>query len=487
MLIKKPPVIVILGHIDHGKTTLLDYIRKTNIALKETGGITQKIGAYEIEFNKEKITFIDTPGHSAFINLRQRGVKVADIGILVVAADEGVKDQTKESLEYLKLAKIPFMVVLTKVDKKEAEPQRVISQLVELDVIPEKWGGQVPLIEVSSKTGYGINDLLETIILLRDIYDLKAEIDVPGQGFVLETFKDPKIGILASLIVSQGRVNYGDLLLTATACCKIKILKDDLGNKIEFALPSKPVLVANWESLPLVGEEFEVGSYEKAKQIQERLKEKEEKFKSLLTTTVSFNEDFEGNYNYLTLVLKADNFGSLEAVINIFDKLAKENNLVLKIIKAEVGPIIFEDLKLVRAFDSFLVSFNVKNEKYILEEIKNLNLKFFESNLVYDLEEKFLAYLKIKKEEIVKGKLEVLAIFNKTRTKKTIGGRVNKGKICLGQRVIIIRENQEVGQGKIISLEKNKIPAKEVGENELCGLIIETLKDVQEKDILKVI
>jgi len=485
MLIKKPPIIVILGHIDHGKTTLLDYIRKSNVALKEAGGITQKIGAYEIEFDQEKITFIDTPGHSAFNNLRQRGVKVADIGILVVAADEGVKEQTKESLEYLKSSNLPFIIALTKIDKKEADPQRVISQLVDLDVIPEKWGGQVPLVEVSAKTGEGISDLLETIILLRDIYDFKVETEGPGKGFILESIKDPKRGILASAIVIEGQVNYGDYLITQSSFCKIKIFEDDLGNSIKQALPSKPFLVGNFDNLPLVGEEFEIGSEEKIKEIQKKLKEREETF--LKKVIISFEETASAiEETIFNLIIKADNFGSLEALTNIFEKIAQEKKINLKIIKADIGPIGFEDIKLAKDFDAFLISFNLKNQKQILDEIKNLNLKFLESNLIYEIEEKFLEFLERKEEKIVKGELEVLAVFSQTRNKKTIGGRVNQGKIKLGQRVLIIRENQEIGQGKIISLEKNKVPTEEVNEGELCGLIIETTKDIQERDIISI-
>ncbi|GIW67135.1 MAG: hypothetical protein KatS3mg096_003 [Candidatus Parcubacteria bacterium] len=484
MLIKKPPIVVILGHIDHGKTTLLDYIRKTNVALKEAGGITQKIGAYEILFDKEKITFIDTPGHAAFNALRQRGVKVADIGILVIAADDGVKEQTKESLEYLKSANIPYIIALNKIDKKEADPQRVISQLVELDVIPEKWGGQVPLVEISAKTGQGIDELLETIILLRDIYDLKTEIDAPGSGFILESIKDPRRGILASAIVISGKVNYGDILITPTTFCKIKIFEDDLGNKIESALPSKPFLVGNFEDLPLVGEEFNLGKEAEIKEIQQKLKEKEtEILKRVVITALPEKETAD----YL-LIARADHIGSLEALENILAQIAQTNNLNLKIIKADLGPVTSDDLNLAKDFDAFIISFNVKNQRQILDEIKNLNLKFIEANVIYEIEERLLSYIFGKgKEEIFKGELEVLATFNQTKGKKTIGGRVLKGKIKLNQKVIILREKEQIGQGKIVSLEKNKVPAEEVSEGELCGLIIETNKEIKEKDIIRAI
>ncbi len=478
MLIKKPPIVVVLGHIDHGKTTLLDAIRKTNIAFKEAGGITQKIGAYEVIFNNEKITFIDTPGHEAFNRLRERGVKVADLGILVIAADEGVKEQTKESLEYLKGANLPFIIVLTKIDKKEADSQRVIAQLVELGVMPEKWGGEVPLIEVAALKGQGLDELLETLILLRDIYDLKVETEKPGQGFILEAFKDDRRGILASAIVSEGKVNYGDYLITKTAFCKIKIFEDDLGNKIQEAYPSKPFLVGNFNALPLVGETFEIGQFEDIKKIQEKLKAIEEALKKKIIFEI---EKPEGEY---LLILKADHIGSLEALENIFEKIAKEKKLNLRIIKTSLGSLTFEDVNLAKDLGAILISFNVKNKKEILDMIKNFNLVFFEGNVIYELEEKFLNYLEEIKSGVFipKGELEVLATFGRTKTKKTIGGRVTLGKLRINQRVVILRDDNKIGYGKIISIEKNKIPTDEVGENDLCGLIIETIKDIEVGD-----
>ncbi len=485
MLVKKPPIIVVLGHIDHGKTTLLDYIRKSKIALSEAGGITQKIGAYEIEFNGEKMTFIDTPGHAAFNTLRERGVKIADIGILVIAADEGVKEQTKESLIYLKSANLHFVVALNKIDKKEADPQRVISQLIELEVIPEKFGGQIPVLEISAKTGQGVDDLLETLILLRDIYDLKVETERLGTGYILETIKDPKRGFLASAIITEGQVKYGDFIITLSSFCKIKIFEDDLGQKIDVAFPSKPVLIGNFEILPNVGDSFIVGKKEDIEKIRKELEEKEEAVKRryIIGERKEGLENFEG---YL-LIIKADHLGSLEALENIFEKIAKENNLNFKIIKADLGQITTEDIKLAKDFNAILISFNVKNPKQIIDEIKNLNIKFFESNIIYKIEEEFADFLKGKeKEEVIKGELEVLATFSQTRTKKTIGGRVVVGSLKLGQRVKIIRENNIVGQGRIISLKRNKIPTEEVKEGELCGLIIETSKEIFQGDRIRV-
>jgi len=482
MIIKKPPIVSILGHIDHGKTTLLDYIRKSNIALKEAGGITQSIGAYEIDYKGEKITFIDTPGHQAFYTLRERGINISDISILVIAADEGVKEQTKEIVNYLKNSKIPFIVALNKIDKKEADPQKVISQLIELEIMPEKWGGDVPLVEISAYTGQGVDDLLETIIILRDIYDLKVEINKKGEGYILEAFKDPKRGILASVIITEGEVKSGDILVTKSAFCKIKIFEDDLGNKLDKAYPSKPVLIGNFNNLPLVGESFKLSEEKDILKIQERLKEEE----NYLIKKFIFSDD-QSQTDYL-LIIKADNIGSLEALVSVFKKISEKNNLNLKVVKADIGPVTFEDIKLAKDLDAFLISFNLRNSKQILEEIKNLNLdkKFFESKIIYQIEEDFVNFINKKQEpESLKGELEVLAVFSQTKNKKTIGGRVIKGKLNLNQKVAIYRDQEVVGYGKIISLEKNKNPTKEINEQELGGLIIETHTEIKEADIIR--
>jgi len=482
MIIKKPPIVSILGHIDHGKTTLLDYIRKSKLALKEAGGITQRIGAYEIDYKGEKITFIDTPGHQAFYTLRERGINISDVSILVIAADEGVKDQTLEIINYLKISKIPFIIALNKIDKKEADPSRVISQLIELEVIPERWGGDIPLIEVSAYTGQGVDDLLETIIILRDIYDLKVEINKKGKGYIVESFKDPKRGFLASAIVIEGEVKYGDFLITKSAFCKIKIFEDDIGEKLEKAYPSKPILVGNFNNLPLVGESFEISNDKDISKIQQSLKEQEN---NQIKKIIFLDEKARADY---LLIIKADNIGSLEALNLVFKKISEDNNLNLKILKADIGPVTFEDLKLAKDLNAFLISFNLKNSKQILEEIKNLNLhkKFFDSRIIYQIEQDFVNFIS-KKEEIesLKGELEVLAVFNQTKSKKTIGGRMLKGKLSLNQKITILRNKELVGYGKIISLEKNKNPVKEINEKELSGLIIETNTEIKEADIIK--
>lgn len=481
MLIKKPPIIVILGHIDHGKTTLLDYIRRSNLALTEAGGITQKIGAYEIEFKGEKMTFIDTPGHAAFNSLRERGIQIADLAVLVIAADEGLKPQTQESLNYLQTTNLPFIIALNKIDKKEADSQKVISQLIEVGVLPEKFGGDIPLVEISAFKGTGVEDLLELIILLRDLNDLKVETDKQANGFILEAFKDSRRGIMASAIVIEGKVEVGDLLVTSNAVCKIRIFEDDLGKKIDFALPSKPFLVGNFDELPVVGSRFFVCQPNEVEVVKNSLvAEAESSFRLLLPQP---NSSLEKSFN---LILRADYVGSLEAIGQIFQKISKENNLNLKVIKADIGSLTLEDVYLAKDLKAILINFNLKTDKQILEAIKSFNLTLLEANVIYQLEKILLDHLLslMTSEDSAICQFEVLAVFSATKTKKTIGGQVLQGNLKIGQKLFLKRGEESLGSVKVLSLEKNKIPVAEVKEGDLCGLIIETTEEVRVGDNL---
>ncbi|MGC8981402.1 MAG: translation initiation factor IF-2 [Minisyncoccia bacterium] len=478
---KRPPIIVVLGHVDHGKSTLLDYIQNTKIVEKEAGGITQKVSAYEIEFKGEKITFIDTPGHEAFSKLRERGAKIADIGILVVAGDEGVMPQTIESIKYLKSYNIPFIVAINKIDRPNANPEKVKKELSENEVIVEEWGGNVPCVNISALKGEGIDDLLEIILIMADILDLKYDEDKKGEGYILETSKDPKRGILVGGIVVDGKVSIGDYIVTASSYGKIRFLEDSFGKKLDYAYPSRPILISGFESLPNPGENFKIVEKDEIETIKKELEDKERGYeKKIIIST----QEPTGDIN---IILRGDHLGSLEALSKIFEKVSKDLNKNIKIIKSDLGPITTDDIKLAKESGAILVAFNVKNQKNIYEEIKNLNLKLIESNVIYEIEN-ILKDLKEEKEgEIVKGRLEVLGIFNKTATKKTIGGKVLAGKLRLNNRVLIKRGEAIIGRGKILSLEKNKVPVEEVLENELCGLIVETNIDFELNDIIEVI
>ena len=476
---KRPPIVVVLGHIDHGKSTLLDTIQNTKIVEKEAGGITQKVSAYEIAYKNEKITFIDTPGHSAFFKLREKGSQIADIAILIIAADEGVKPQTIECLDYIKKFKLPFIVAINKIDKPNANPDKVKQQLSELGVLVEDWGGQIPSVNISATKNIGIDDLLEIILLLGEILELVYDEKADGEGYVLEITKDSKKGILIGGIMTNGLVRVGDYLTTATASAKIKFLEDSFGRRINQAQPSMPILINGFTLIPQAGEIFKVVSKEELENIKNELASKETLFRS----KIIFNQK---DYSIeLNLIIKADNFGSLEAIEYLLTNLIKEQDLKIKIIKEDIGMITAEDLKLAKQTDSLIISFNLKLNKNIYEEIKNLGLILIEANVIYDIEDKIKDLIEVKKEKkIYRGELKVLGIFNKTSTKKTIGGQVVAGRLKINDRVLIVRNGVVVGKGKIISLERNKIPVSEVGEKELCGLVINTNVDILLEDSL---
>jgi translation initiation factor IF-2 len=478
---KRPPIIVVLGHVDHGKSTLLDYIQNTKIVEEEAGGITQKVSAYEIEFKGGKITFIDTPGHEAFSKLRERGAQIADIGILVVAADEGVMPQTIESIEYLRSFNIPFVVAINKIDKPNANPEKVKKELSENNVIIEEWGGDVPCVNISALKGDGVDDLLEIILIMAEMLDLKYDENKKGEGYILESSKDPKRGILVGAIIVDGKLSIGEYIVTASSYGKIKFLEDSFGKKLEYAFPSKPVLIGGFESLPNPGENFKIVEKDEIEKIKEELEEKESSYRKRIIIS---SQEPTGDIN---IILRGDHLGSLEALSKIFEKISKEINKNIKIIKADLGPITTDDIKFAKESNAILVAFNVKNPKNIYEEIKNLNLKLVESKIIYEIENILKDLVKEKEEKVAKGRLEILGIFSKTATKKTVGGKVLEGKLRLNNRVLIKRGEAIIGRGKIISIERYKVPVEEVVENDLCGLIIETNVDFELNDIIEVI
>jgi len=478
---KRPPIITILGHIDHGKTTLLDYIQNTKITEKEAGGITQKVSAYEIEYKGEKITFIDTPGHAVFEKLREKGAHVADIAILIVAADEGVKPQTIESINIIKKNNLPFIVAINKIDKPNANPEKVKKELAENGVIVEEWGGDVPSVNISALKGTNVDELLDLILIMAEMLDLKYDENKKGEGYILEATKDPKKGILAGCIVLDGCVKLGDYIITSTSYGKIKFMEDPFGKKLEKVYPSSPVLISGFEELPIAGEIFKIGEKDEIEKIKRELEEIEISFKKAV---IIGKED--ANLE-IRLIIKADLIGSIEGILSLLEKVANERNVRFSIIKKDLGVLTTDDLNLAKDSDSFIISFNLKNPKQIHEEAKNLNIKLIEINVIYELEELIEELIEIQKEKLPeKGRLEVLATFSKTSTKKTIGGKVVSGKISLNDKVLILREEAIIGRGKIISLESNKIPVNEVLEGNLCGLIVNTKTDINVGDYLVV-
>lgn len=482
--VPRPPIVVVMGHIDHGKTTLLDTIRKTHVAAHESGGITQHIGAYEIkvvsknpEYNQRKITFIDTPGHEAFSAIRARGTEVGDVAILVIAADEGVKPQTIEALNLIQQAKIPFIVALNKIDKPEANPDRVKTQLAELGVLVEGWGGNVPVISISAKEGKNIQELLELILLVADMETIVARQDGPADGVIIETKFDNKRGIEVTAIIKNGVLKVGDPIYTATAQGKVRTMEDCSGNVLKEATFSSPVLIIGFKEMPQVGEEFFVG--EKIEEENKRL--------NMRQNLRSKDPNAEKQENTLNLILKADTMGSLEAMKKILGSLTLPEGAHLKIIDEGIGDIFVSDIALAETAPATILGFRVKIPKDLQIIIQAKNIRVYVFDIIYEME-KFLKQeienLFKPQEPPIKGKVEILALFSKKRSEQLIGGRVIEGRIVKGAQVKIQRGEEIIGHGKIVNLQSSKIDVKEIPEGKECGILIDSNTEIAVGDQL---
>lgn len=482
-LIPRPPIVVVMGHIDHGKTTLLDAIRESNVAEKEAGGITQHIGAYEIitksekpEYHNRRLTFLDTPGHEAFLAIRARGAQIGDVAILVVAADEGVKPQTLEALEHIKKANLPFVVAINKIDRPEANPEKVKKQLAEAGVLLEGWGGDVPCVLISAKEKKNLDQLLELVLLLADLKELKADPSSPAKGVVVESKLDRRRGIVATLIIKDGTLTVGQEISTPTATGKIKIMEDFLGRKIKTATFSSPVLVVGFKEMPLVGEEFWVGK-------KEELKKEEKKPK------ISLEEKPSKEVNYLKVIIKADVFGSLEALKILLEKISLPENWQLKIVEASLGDIFVNDIQLAQTAQAIILGFRVNLPKELKELAIATGVKIYLFEVIYELEKFLKEEIEklISSEKEVQGEIEVLACFSQRKTKQVIGGRVIQGKIVKGNRVKIIRQEEEIGQGKILNLQSEKQDVREIRAVKEAGILIDSEIEIKIGDKLLVI
>jgi translation initiation factor IF-2 len=476
----RPPIVVILGHVDHGKTTLLDFIRKTHIAEQETGGITQHIGAYEIEHNDKKITFIDTPGHEAFSAMRSRGAKVADIAVLVVAADEGVKPQTKEAILHIKKSGIPSIIAINKMDKPGADPEKVKRELVKNDIVIESLGGRVPCVEISAKSGKGIEDLLELILLVAEMENLRGDIKKSGEGVVIESCLDSQRGPTATLLLRDGILKEGDVVGTASALGKVKILEDFQKKQIKEAGPSKPAVVVGFSGLPQVGEKFKV--YQNFEQAQAYIEKKEKKRKEGGAAVL------EPGKQILNIVVKADAAGSLEALEGILADLPQEK-VCLRILKSGVGEISEDDIKLAKSAKGYVVGFRVKISSAAQRLAERDRIKIMNFEVIYELAqavrqlmEKVLEPEQVRK---VLGKVKILAVFQTEKNRQVIGGRVTEGEIKRRALAEIIREGERMGRGKIVNLQKNKKDTERVIKGEECGLLYQGEKIIEKGDVLE--
>ena len=476
-LIGRPPVVVVLGHIDHGKSSLLEAIKDFKITAGESGGITQHIGAYQVEEQGKKITFIDTPGHEAFSQMRSRGAKVADIAILVIDAAEGVKTQTKEAISHIKKTGIPLIVALNKIDKPEADPEKVKRELVREDILVESMGGKVPAVEVSAKTHKGIPELLELILLVAEIEKPSADFEIPGQGVIIESYLDNLRGPTATLLVSEGRVRAGDIVGTPSAWTKVKSLEDFQKKPIKIALPSDPCIIFGFNLVPKVGDEFKVlADMESA---EKNIKLKEKKIQEPLKIG-------EGQ-KILNLILKADVLGSLEAIEEILKNLPQDK-IILRILKSEVGNINESDLKLARTGKILILGFRVKMDSAAKKIAERERVKIMHFEVIYDLVEEVRKFMeKILEPEEVRtdlGRVKVLAKFLDEKSRQIIGGRVVEGEVKKGAQIEVFRNEEKVGKGRMISLQRNKKDAEQIVKGEECGILFEGGVKIEEGDTL---
>lgn len=484
----KTPVVVVMGHIDHGKTTLLDTIRSSAVAQKESGGITQHIGAYQITHQNRAITFLDTPGHEAFSAIRSRGARVADVAVLVVAADEGVRVQTLEAAGLIEKAGLPFVVALTKIDKSGANPDRVKGELGEKGILVEQWGGKIPAVEVSAVNGTGIAELLEIILLLSDI-ERPAEAGVAGEdlgqtrGVVLESSMDQRRGALATLLIQAGTLRAGTVLRSGSAFGKVRLLEDWDGNTVQSASEGMPVRAVGFKEPPAAGDTFEaLATLPEAEAAAERARETARTFEPTVITLVSGKREY-----ILSLVLRADVQGSLDGIIQSFKALPIER-VGIEILKSGVGNITDADLKIAEPKSALVIGFRVGIEPQarLLSARREIPVTTFA--VIYQLVEFVRAKMaermppQISRQDY--GTLTVLAVFHKTPKGYIAGGKVVKGKARRGAIAEIVRAGQVISRGRLAQLQQEKVDVEEVAEGRECGILVETSKEVLVGDTL---
>ncbi|MFA5400432.1 MAG: translation initiation factor IF-2 [Dehalococcoidia bacterium] len=487
----RPPVITIMGHVDHGKTSLLDAIRQTNVADGEAGAITQHIGAYQVEMKGRKITFLDTPGHEAFTAMRARGARATDIAVLVVAADDGVMPQTIEALDHARAAGVSIVVALNKIDKANANPDRIKQQLSDLGVVIEEWGGDVICVPVSAKKKQGIDDLLENLLLVADILELKAEVDCPAEGIVIEAKLDKNRGPLATLLVQKGILKTGDNLVIGTVGGKIKAMFDDDGKNIRKAEPATPVEILGMNSVPDAGQVFQVVSDEKeAKALIEKNRNA-----GLATTTsrgVSLTavaaQASAGEIKELNIILKTDVHGSIEPIKDSLERLSNDKTRV-KVIHTGTGAITESNILLAAASRAVVIGFNSKLETGAVRMAEQEKISVRQYNVIYklieDVEKALEGLLEPEYIDVVAGQAEVRAVFEAGKKGRIAGSQIKEGKATRDSLVRIIRGGKVIAESKVAGLRRFKDDVKEVATGMECGVKLENFNDLEVGDILQ--
>ncbi|HEY2439843.1 MAG TPA: translation initiation factor IF-2 [Solirubrobacteraceae bacterium] len=490
-LVERAPVVTIMGHVDHGKTSLLDAIRETRVAAGEAGGITQHIGAYQVVHDDHKITFLDTPGHEAFTAMRARGAKVTDIAVIVVAADDGVKPQTQEAVDHAKLAGVPMLVAVNKIDKEGAQPERVRAEMAQLGLQPVQWGGETEFVDVSAKTREGLDDLLETIIVMAEVEELRANPDAAASGTVIESKLDPGRGPVVTILVSRGTLEVGDALVAGAQWGRVRAMHDYLGKRIGHALPGEPVEVLGFNGVPEAGEHVRVVDHERRARQLAMERETRLKAESLARQSgkrVSLENIFGSGLQELNLVLKADVAGSLEAIEDEIAKLPQDE-VSVNVIRRAVGAVTESDVMLAAASDAVILAFNVRpvGDARAAAEREGVEIRSY--SVIYraieELRSAMQGMLAPEEVEEALGSAEVRQIFRASRVGTIAGSHVTEGRITRGSKVRLVRDGTVIWDGEIASLRRFNEDAREVAAGFDCGIVLRDYADVKEGDVLE--
>lgn len=491
-LVERPPVITIMGHVDHGKTSLLDAIRTTNVVSGEAGGITQKIGAYQVEREGKRITFVDTPGHEAFTDMRARGAQVTDIAILVVAADDGVMPQTVEALSHAKVAKVPIIVAVNKIDKPEANPMKVKQELMEHGLVSVEWGGDVEFVEVSAKQRLNLDTLLDTILITAEILELKANPKKRAKAVVMESKLDPRIGPVANILVQEGTLKIGDVIVAGEVQGKVKALLNDRGERVKSVSVSQPAEVIGFNNVPNAGDTMYVIQNEQhAKRIVEEVR-KERKIQETTKKTISLEalsaQLEHENLKELNLILRADSKGSVDALKDSLLKLSNEE-VAVNIIQAASGAITESDIKLAETANAIIIGYNVRPTTKAIKEAEASKVEIRTSSIIYhiteDIEKALSGMLEPEFKENYLGRIEIKKVFKVSKVGNIAGCVVVDGKVRNDSNIRILRNSIVVYEGKLSSLKRFKDDAKEVVVGQECGLGVENFNDIKEGDIVE--
>ncbi len=491
-LVSRPPVVTVMGHVDHGKTSLLDALRKTDVVAGEAGGITQHIGAYQVDVNGQKITFLDTPGHAAFTAMRARGAKATDVVVLVVAADDGIKTQTEEAISHAKAAGVPILVALNKIDKPDADLKRVKTELMQHELVPEEFGGDVQVIEVSAKTGVGLDKLKEAILLQSEILELKANPSRKAAGVVVEATVDKGRGVTATLLVQKGTLKVGDIVVAGASWGKVRALTNDHGKQVPEALPAQPVVVLGLNEPPMAGDVFSVAGSEKIARDVTEYRQKVHKDKQTIVTARTLDQMFTdagaGAVRLLPLIVKGDVQGSIEAIIGSVEKF-NSDEVSVRMVHSGVGAVNESDISLAHATGAIIIGFNVRATRQAKElaDREKVDVRYYSViyDLVDDIGSALSGLLSPEKRENIIGYAEIREVFNITKVGKVAGCMVTEGEVKRGAGVRLLRDNVVIHEGKLKTLKRFKDEVKEVKSGYECGMAFENYDDMRQGDMIE--